>query len=286
MFWRKLWKAVLAMAVIQCFNLGAVAEKASDLKVMTYNVRYGTADDGENAWPKRRETLIRSIQHYDPDIIGVQECLDFQAEYIAAALPQYRWVGVGREADGTGEMSAILYRHAELMPIESGNFWLSQKPEVPGSKSWDTDCTRMATWAKFYRWRAKQHFYHFNTHLDHRSAEARHEGAKLIVDRVHAIAGDAPAILTGDFNASGGTSEPWQAAERGGFQDAWTTAEKTTGPANTWNAFKGVVPGDGSRIDWILYRGALTSLHCETVTYTEDGRYPSDHCAVFARFRM
>ncbi len=273
---------LLIIAALIAFTPQVFAEV--ELKVMSYNVRYGTAQDGENAWPKRREMLVRSVEAYDPDIIGVQECLDFQAEYISKELNVYKWIGVGRERNGTGEMTAILYRHKELIPVESGHFWNSETPEEPGSKSWDTSLTRITSWVKFYNWREKQYFYHFNTHLDHQGKEARKESAHLIAKRIAALPENTPVFLTGDFNALGGKSAPWIAATEGGLKDSWDHAAKKVGPNNTWSGFTGPEESLDRRIDWILFRGPVTPLHCETVLFNEAGKYPSDHCAVFGKF--
>ena len=98
------------------------------LKVMSFNIRYGTAMDGENAWPKRKDILVNTIKKYDPDVLGLQESIAFQADYIIEKLPEYRWFGVDRDVSGKGEMTAILYKHARLFPVESGHFWLSKRP--------------------------------------------------------------------------------------------------------------------------------------------------------------
>ncbi|MCP4640502.1 MAG: endonuclease/exonuclease/phosphatase family protein [bacterium] len=252
-----------------------------ELDVMSFNLRYGTALDGANSWTRRCGLVTKVIADYSPDIVGTQECLAFQAEHIAAELPEYRWFGVGREANGKGEHSAILYKHAVVEPLETGNFWLSETPEAPGSKSWNTACTRMVTWGKFYHFETKRCFYAFNTHLDHRSEEARVGGAKLLAERIPAIAGDLPVMVTGDFNAVAGRSEAWKELTGSGLVDAYDVAAETAGPKSTWCGFE--KPDEsGRRIDWVLCGGAVTVGRCEVVGYNQDGRYPSDHLPVVA----
>lgn len=255
-----------------------------ELKVMSYNIRYGTANDGDNSWPNRREMVVRSIEKYTPDVFGVQECLHFQAEYLAETLKGYRWLGIGRDRNGTGEMTAIFYRHKDFVPVKYGNFWNSDTPDVPASKAWDTSMTRITTWVQFHHWRSGQHFYHYNTHLDHRGREARKESAKLIAGHIAQLPEDLPVVITGDFNAKGGDSDPWEAAIDGGLKDSWMEAETQVGPNNTWSGFTGPNLDAERRIDWVLFRGPLKALHSETVLYNEEGIYPSDHCAVFAKF--
>lgn len=175
--------------------LVAVAPVASfadtTIKVMSFNVRYGTAPDGVNAWHQRKDLVVDVIRQYDPVVVGTQECLDFQADYIVQALPDYRWFGVGREADGRGEFMAVLYKPRVLSPIDSGNFWLSETPDVPGSSSWNSACNRMVTWARFYHIESKQFFYFYNTHLDHKSEPVRQGGATVLAGKLAGLAADA-----------------------------------------------------------------------------------------------
>jgi hypothetical protein len=161
------------------------------IKVMTFNVRYGTAPDGANAWHQRKDLVVDVIRQYDPDVVGTQECLDFQADYIVQAFPDYRWFGVGREADGRGEFMAVLYKPRVLSPIDSGNFWLSETPDVPGSSSWNSACNHMVTWARFYHIESKQFFYFYNTHLDHKSEPVRQGGATVLAGKLAGLAADA-----------------------------------------------------------------------------------------------
>lgn len=253
------------------------------LRVMSFNIRYGTADDGDNSWEHRTDTVVRMLRQCSPGIVGLQECLAFQADFLADALPEYRWLGVGREADLLGEHCAVLYKYKELAPLYTGNFWLSETPGVPGSKSWQTACTRMVTWARFYDIKRGRHFFFFNTHFDHRSAPARENSAVLLAQRVEDVRAGLPAIVTGDFNAAAEESAPWRTLTAGALADAWLAAEETAGPAVTWSGFKAPKP-DGRRIDWVLFAGPFKPVHCETVIYNEDGRYPSDHFPVLAVF--
>lgn len=279
-----LWKWMMFLFAGLLYSESALAE--IPLKVMSFNVRYGTALDGPNAWPLRRDLLVETIRKYDPDILGTQETLEFQAEYMAENLSGYRWIGVGRDADGGGEFTAILYKHKVLLPIESGNYWLSEDPGMPGSVSWDSSLTRMVTWIKFRHRETGTFFHYANTHFDHRGEEARQQSARLMLERIAALPQDLPVIVTGDFNAHAERSEPYRIFIEGGMSDAWTTAEHREGPVTTWSAFKAPDPDSKQRIDWILYRGPFSVEHCETVTYNDEGRYPSDHYPVFARMTL
>ncbi|HOZ46688.1 MAG TPA: endonuclease/exonuclease/phosphatase family protein [Candidatus Hydrogenedentes bacterium] len=256
------------------------------LNVMSFNLRYGLAQDGENSWLHRKDILVNAIREYEPDLLGTQECLEFQADYLAENLADYRWFGMGRDGDRISEQMAVFYRKDVLCPLRSGHFWLSETPDVVGSRSWNTACTRMVTWAEFFNLKTRQRFFYFNTHFDHVSEAARQASARLLLERVNQTAGEVPCIVTGDFNSVGGASEPWRILTDGGLRDSWMVAEERIGPSHTDGVYSAPQPGKDCRIDWILVRGPVAVSRCETVIYNENGRYPSDHYAVFAEMRL
>ncbi|HOB73062.1 MAG TPA: endonuclease/exonuclease/phosphatase family protein [Phycisphaerae bacterium] len=180
------------------------ADDARNVRVMSFNVRYGTAGDGENRWELRRELLFDVIRRHAPDVLGLQEPLRFQLDEIRAAVPGYAELGAARD-DGKekGEYSAILYRSDRLQPVESGTFWLSDTPEIPGSKTWGNKLPRVCTWARFEDRVTGREFYAYNTHLDHQSQPARERGVELIARRIaERKVPTAPVVVTGDFNAA------------------------------------------------------------------------------------
>jgi endonuclease/exonuclease/phosphatase family metal-dependent hydrolase len=262
------------------------------IRVVTFNVRCGTANDGTNAWPHRKDFAGAMLAGLSADVIGLQECYDYQGRDVLASLPGYAFVGAGRE-DGRdkGEMSAVLYRTDRLREVAHGHFWISDTPHLPGSRAWETNCTRMATWVALRPTSTDGDtpasiFHVFNTHLDHRSAPARENGARLIRARIEALGPAMPAILTGDFNARPG-DPPYAALVAGGLlRDAWRAAHPSPLPGGegTFHAFDGTV--NRERIDWIL-----TTPHWEVADARIDrssraGRYPSDHFAVVADLRL
>ncbi len=261
----------------------ARAAAETPMTVMTFNVRYGTAMDGKFAWPHRKDLLIDTIRQANPVLLGTQECLEGQANYILEKLPEYKMIGRGRDANGKGEMAAIFYKASEMTPVNSGFFWLSETPEIPGSKSWDSDLTRIVTHAQFTHVPSGKTIYYFNTHFDHRGEEARKKSAELLVARIAALPKDALVLVTGDFNAVGGESDPWKTLTGAGLQDAWFTAGERKGPLTTCCGFRAPDPEAKTRIDWILSRGLVRTASCETVVNEKDGLYPSDHYPVVAR---
>jgi endonuclease/exonuclease/phosphatase family metal-dependent hydrolase len=232
------------------------------LRVATYNIRNGDADDGPNSWPLRKELTVECIRDLDASIIGLQEAMSYQLDYIMNALPDYAFVGVGR-IDGAkeGEFAPILYRKAELQPSDAGWFMLSETPEVPGSTSWNTACERICTWADFGRLNV------FNTHLDHISEEARSKGVELILSRIK-----GHALVMGDFNDCPG-DVPVQRMIESGFADA--CAGEDTFTFHDWGR------AEGGRIDYIFGRGVMVSdgtVHAKA----RNGRHGSDHFPVSA----
>jgi endonuclease/exonuclease/phosphatase family metal-dependent hydrolase/8-oxo-dGTP pyrophosphatase MutT (NUDIX family) len=225
---------------------------------------------------------VRAIAHCAPDVLGVQECFAYQAEFLAAALPGYAWVGRGREADGSGEMAAVFFRRDRFEPLAEGHFWLSKTPAVPGSRSWGSHCVRVATWVRLRLRASGSQVLVCNTHLDHGSEEARVGGARLLVERLPRLAPGAPLIVTGDFNATAEDSATWQACVDAGLRDAWLATSLATGPDETWCDFRAPRHNVRQRIDWILVQGPVAVQACQTVTYQEAGGFPSDHLPVRA----
>ncbi|MCG9894349.1 MAG: endonuclease/exonuclease/phosphatase family protein, partial [Fimbriimonadaceae bacterium] len=159
-----------------------VPTAAETLKVMTYNIRFATAPDGENAWPLRRERLLDLVRRHDPDVLGLQEALDTQIDEIRAVLPDHDVLGVGRD-DGIrkGEHSAILYRRTRLGLREGGTRWISPQPTVPGSLGGEARITRVFSWGDFFLTGGRRALV-MNAHLDHQSASARLLGAVQMRD--------------------------------------------------------------------------------------------------------
>jgi endonuclease/exonuclease/phosphatase family metal-dependent hydrolase len=273
---------IAAAAVLGQAGGEAAEPQPLSLTVMSFNIRHGLAKDGENAWPKRREMVVETIKQQDPDIIGLQECLNFQAEYLEEELKGYRYIGVGREKDCGGERCAIFYKERNVSPLATGTFWLSETPSVPGSKSWDSSLPRIATWGDFYHHASGKVVHVVNTHFDHVGEVARAESGKLLA-RHAAERPDATVVVTGDFNSIAEDSPAYTHLIEGGLTDAWNAAAERVGPPATWGAFKAPKENDQRRIDWVLLRGPLKCLRAETVLYNVDGRYPSDHYPVVVK---
>ena len=290
-----------ALVVALCSSVMAAGPSTpppgdTSLRVMSFNIRYGTANDGENSWKNRHGMVADVLDRHDPDIVGLQEALLFQIEQIREALPEYVMIGVGRE-DGKrrGEYSAILYRRDRLGVEESGTFWLSDTPEIPGSITWGNACTRICTWGRFVMKDSGKAFYLFNTHFDHVSQYSRDRSAVLLAERIGGRAHKDPVIVTGDLNA--GEDNPavqylkgeWKRPESGDnpaknrspLVDSFRLLHPDASEVGTFNRFAG--RSSGPKIDYIFVLPHMKVLEAAILHDNENGRYPSDHFPVIAR---
>lgn len=252
------------------------ADLGDRLGLMTFNIRLGTVDDGPNHWKLRREMVFGVIREHGPDLVGMQEVVRFQLDELLAALPNYEGFGAGREDGQTkGEYSPILYRKDRLKLLESGTFWLSETPEVPGSKSWDTACTRVCTWGRFRENRTGRTLYFFNTHLDHKSQPAREKGIALVLQRIEERPHKDPVFLTGDFNAGENNAAIKLVKKFKHLRDSYRVAHPDEKEVGTFNGWKG--KSDGDKIDYIFVPRGVNVVSAEILHENRDGRYPSDH---------
>jgi len=265
---------------------GTTASTAIPLTVATFNLRYASATP-PNAWPQRRPVMKACIQSMAPDLFGTQEGLYAQLKDLAADLPEYEWIGTGRDGGSRGEFMAIFYKRARFEPIEYDHFWLSDTPDVIGSTTWGNTNRRMVTWVRFRDRQSGAEFYFWNTHLDHQIQPAREKAAALIKDRIAALKLPLPLLLVGDFNAVAGKNAAYDILVKdAGLTDTWGAArEHRNGEFNSFHNFRGPQPG-GQRIDWILVRGTADVASIEIVTFQQDGQYPSDHFPVLARLTL
>jgi endonuclease/exonuclease/phosphatase family metal-dependent hydrolase len=264
------------------------------LLVMSFNIRLGTANDGDNHWTRRREMLFDLLRSEDADLVGLQEAYRFQIDEILEAVPGYAVVGVGRD-DGRagGEASAILFKSRRFHVADTGTFWFSDTPAVPGSRSWGNNITRIATWARFVD-RDGSAFWHYNLHLDHQSQPSRERSADLLARRIEDRAHPGePVIVTGDFNA--GEDNPAihrlvgvpgaPAAPPPPFVDTFRVLFPAEPEVGTATGFR-FGATTGAKIDYVLVQPGATVLSAAIVRTSKDERYPSDHFPVTARIRL
>ena len=270
----------IATLLLLCLALGACAQKhPGSIQVMSYNIRYGTAQDGDNCWENRREAAAAMIRDQHPAVFGVQEALDFQLDFFLSNCPGYKCVGVGRE-DGVhgGEHMAVFY-DSERIELENwGTYWLSETPDEP-SFGWDAACKRTATWTLLLDKSTGKRFYFVDTHLDHVGREARRNGLALLVKRIGDMNPEGyPMILCGDFNVY--PDDPCLTGLRGIMKDARETASSTDREFtwHDWGRVSGTPP-----IDYIFYDGFKACNSFSRITQEYLGvPYVSDHYPVKA----
>ena len=254
--------------------------QSGELKVMSYNIRLSSANDGTNSWIYRCGATIEMLEDQKPDVFGVQEALKDQIDLLEEFAGNYDYVGVGRD-DGKkdGEYMAIFWNRKAVKLVDWGTFWLSETPEEP-SMGWDAACKRTATWALMKDKRSGKRFYFVNTHLDHVGVEARKNGLKLIVDRIGEINPEGyPMVLTGDFNIKPTAPELKDLDAR--MKSARKFAAKTDSHQtfNNWGKAKA-----DEIIDYIYYSGFSSCLEYQTVTKKYyNFKYISDHYPIIAR---
>jgi len=265
-------------------GISAQTKPTSDLKVMTFNIRYGTANDGDNSWQFRREIVFETVKKFGPEILGLQEALTFQIEEILKQFPNLALIGVGRD-DGkqAGEYSCILYDKSRFKIDTTETFWFSETPTVPGSKHWGNNITRICTWAKFTDSVSKKKFYFYNVHLDHESQPSREKSTELLLTKMNMQSEKLPEILTGDFNC-GDTNPAIRTITNGGLADSYRVLHKKTADEGSFNEFKGVTSGE--KIDFIFISKHLKVKHAEIVKGSYNGKFPSDHFPVTAVLAM
>ena len=276
-------RKIRGIIILLILAMTVLLQAGTPVRVMTFNIRYNNPKDGPNAWPNRIEMVASMIRFHKADIVGLQEALLGQLQDLQAQLPEYTWVGVGRD-DGAekGEFTAILYKKDTFELDKHNTFWLSETPDKP-SKSWDASLPRIATWGKFQDRRSDSIFFVFNTHFDHRGEIARQESAKLLVGKAYEIAGANAFVVTGDFNAKP-DSKPYHNIVAGSQKLVDARDVSLTpphGPSSTFNGF-GPLYLEGRLIDYVFIRPGLEVRSHGTLSETMAGRYPSDHLPVIA----
>ncbi|MGG1575032.1 endonuclease/exonuclease/phosphatase family protein [Fictibacillus sp. NRS-1165] len=266
-------------------HAAAQEDSVRELRVMTYNLRYlNTKDASPHTWAERRPTVRQLILNEQPDIFGTQEAVYQQVKDVDEDLPEYDWIGLGREGGSKGEFMAIYFNKTRFSPLEYDHYWLSDTPDEVGSMSWGNTIPRMVTWVKFLDRKTNKQFYFVNTHFDHRSVEAREKSAALIVEKIKEFNPELPVLLTGDFN-TGPDSQPHQTlTNEGPFTDLWDSAEiKKNEHLGTFNGFRDPMGGgSANKIDWILSNDKAKAKSIEILNYQKNGQYPSDHYPVIA----
>jgi endonuclease/exonuclease/phosphatase family metal-dependent hydrolase len=280
-------KIIHLFSLILLAGMFSCASEPLPLRVMTFNIRYDNPDDSLNSWQYRKDVAAEAVKEYDIDLLGTQEVLGNQLSDLKVRLPQYAAIGVGR-ADGKegGEYSAIFYKKDRFDEERSGWFWLSETPEVAGSKGWDGACERIATWAVLKEKHTGKRLFFINTHLDHVGKIARREGVKLLLERTKAESDGLPVIITGDFNASPESEVIQQVLADEQFFDTRLLAPSAPEPSGTFHEFGKIPVEQRSIIDYLFVTGDIAVRTYTVVPEKRDDIYLSDHTPVVVKLEI
>ena len=244
---KRIYSFLALMAMVLCVV-------AQSISVGGYNIRYSNEGDAKkgNAWADR-VPRITSLANYESwDILAMQEVLHSQLQDLRQGLKDYDFVGVGRDDGNTkGEYAPIFYKKNRVKCLDKGNFWLSETPEVAGSIGWDANQCRICTWAHFEDKNTKWKFYVFNLHLDHKGQEARVQSARLVLKKIEEMCGDAPFMVTGDFNVDQHSDVYAELVNSGKLFDTYHKARHRMAENGSYNAFD-VQNWTENRIDHIF----------------------------------
>lgn len=255
-----------------------------EFDIMSFNMRYDNLGDEENRWDNRKMACISMLQETNPTIIGTQEGLQHQIDFLDENLPNYSYFGVGRE-DGIseGEYAAIFYKPEDFELIEEGTFWLSETPNTP-SIGWDAALERIVTWGHLKESETKKSIYVFNTHFDHEGINAQINSAQLLTEKVAEIVQDTSSaiFLTGDFN--GILVQTMFIPILAEYLNAQDSAP-VTDEIKSFNGFGGGGLSGAITIDYVFHSKNVVALQYQTIDKDYGVPYISDHFPVIAKFR-
>ena len=268
--------------------IAACASEAYDqpvtdsMQAMSFNIRYDNSGDGKNAWPHRIAKVTSLFDKHDVDLGGLQEVLHHQFTKLQEELPQYEFVGVGRDDGKTeGEYAPIFFRKSDFELLNTDTVWLSEQPDVVGSRGWDAALPRIATFATLRHNASGKRILLGSAHYDHRGKMARIQSGAVIHDYITAqlAAADIPVvILAGDFNDIPNSGTTKAIENKNCLFDARRMAQEKTGPNSTWNGFRSVMAYE--RLDYIFTNPSAPILSHVIDDSRIDGRFPSDHLPV------
>jgi endonuclease/exonuclease/phosphatase family metal-dependent hydrolase len=276
---KKLLSISLAAVFAAMMLLPVSCRKSDTLKVMSFNVRNSGAADGDNAWDIRKPASVAMLNALNPDIVGLQEALPDQQEYLESECPRFGAYGIGRNDGENGERMTVLYNREVLEFLDGGTWWLSETPDVP-STGWDAKYPRTATWVLMKDLRCNREFYLVNTHLDHVGVQARRNGLAMVMDKIHLMNPDIPMVLMGDFKVEPG--DPCLEDVEQKMQNARTVAKET----DSTPSFNGYNPEPVKIIDYIYFTGFKGADNFRVVTESYEGKpFISDHYPIVSTLK-
>jgi endonuclease/exonuclease/phosphatase family metal-dependent hydrolase len=265
--------------------LGAAAA-APPVRVLSFNIRCASCEavDDVNHWSRRKFRVADVLRRYGADLVGLQEAELLQVRDLVQLLPEFDWVGVGRD-DGheQGEINAVLVRRSAFAIVTQQTLWLSPTP-AQVSRGWDAALNRTLTLLRLARRDSAKELFFLNTHWDHFSRQARLESAKLVVQTLQSLDPALPVVLTGDFNDRPGFAGYRTLAAQ--LLDAELASHtRNEGGDITFNGFGHDVE-PGNKIDYIFVSPGVDVLAHRVLTDRPQGLYASDHYPVAAELQL
>lgn len=198
---------------------------SNTLKVMSFNVRYNSAnDEGDKNWEVRKAAVVKMINTVQPDVVGLQEPRTAQRTFLKNNLPNYAYMEVPGTGDGKGGNTCLIYRQDRFTLVDNGYFFLSPTPDEP-SRCWDVGDTqwRTSVWVHLKEKETGKEFWFLSTHMPVRTnssfpnepyIQARINSANLNVERMKKLAGESGmCFIVGDMNWRGGQRRRQEGAE-------------------------------------------------------------------------
>ncbi|WMI66002.1 endonuclease/exonuclease/phosphatase family protein [Aestuariibaculum sp. YM273] len=252
--------------------------------VMSFNIRYDTANDKANWWEHRKTEVAKLIDYYHPDFLGIQEGLHHQVAFIKNNTTNYHYIGVGRDDGKTkGEYSALFYDSNKFQVLQQNTFWLSETPELI-SVGWDASMERICTYGLFKNRYTGEIIYVFNTHFDHIGPKAQEESAKLILKTIEELGiTKEKLVMMGDLNSTP-DSAPIQTLKTKLDDGLETAASPFYGPLGTFNNFDPQATLE-NRIDYIFTKNATVLNYRHIDDRRTNGLCVSDHLPVFVELK-
>ena len=262
------------------FVFNSCSNSPEKINIMTYNIRLDTEADGINMWDNRKEGVLSLIKEESVDILGIQEGLPSQIEYLSKELDGYSMIGEGRDGGNNGEYSAIYYRNKKMSLIQTETFWLSETPEMP-SIGWDAAINRIVTLGIFKIKKSKKELIVYNTHFDHIGKIAREKSVGVILNHIKENDfQNRPLIVMGDFNLSP-EDLPIELLSKE-LNDSFKLLPLEN-PVGTFNGFD-LDSKLLDRIDYIFTKNIKITNYKHLDKKLSSGLWPSDHLPILITY--
>ncbi len=262
------------------FVFNSCSNTSEKINIMTYNIRLDTETDGINMWDNRKEGIVSLIKEEDVDILGIQEALPDQIDYLSNQLKDYNYIGEGRNGGNSGEYSAIYFKSEKISLKEEETFWLSETPRVP-SIGWDAAINRIVTLGVFYIKNSKKELIVYNTHFDHIGKVAREKSAIMILNHITKNNYlDKSLVVMGDLNAN--TEEPPIKLLSEKLEDSFKIIPLKDS-IGTFNGFD-INSKLSDRIDYVFTKNIKIIDYRHIYKKLPNGLWPSDHLPILVTY--